>query len=88
MTWFDFPGSFYIQINHILLLQKHRFLLKLTGNEKEIGLLGVDTEKPEKEPVFMSPGFITAGKWIKISESKKKSKRKGKQQAFQEKSDK
>jgi hypothetical protein len=50
--------------------------------------LGVDTEKPEKEPVFMSPGFITAGKWIKISESTKKSKRKGKQQAFQEKSDK
>jgi hypothetical protein len=37
----------FTSVNHILQLQTHRFLLKFTGNEEEINLLGDGSEKPE-----------------------------------------
>ena len=46
-------------VNHILQLQTRRFLLKFTGNEEDINLLGDGSEKPEfGEWSWMSPEQI------------------------------
>ncbi|KAG5239521.1 nudix hydrolase [Salix suchowensis] len=46
----------FISANHILQPRTHMFLLKFTGNEEEINLLGDGSEKPEfGEWPWMSP---------------------------------
>ena len=46
----------FTSVNHILQPRTHMFLLKFTGNEEEINLLGDGSEKPEfGEWPWMSP---------------------------------